>query len=264
LLLIHLSVKLLSSKIMEIIHLADVLEKRFLTEDIFLIRLLAPDIAINCQPGQFVNLKCSHLYDPLLRRPISIFDADEDSGEISLLIRIVGKGTNLLSKFEKGDKLDILGPLGNSFPKDDYRNPLLVAGGIGIAPLYFLARNLNHPTLIWGAKSKKEFFLLDELRESSCLFVFTEDGSLGEKGLATDKLAYLSQGHDVIFACGPVQMLKEVVRIAREIGIPSFISLEERMACGFGACLGCAVRTKQGYKILCKEGPILPGEKVVF
>jgi len=249
---------------MEIVHLADVLEKRFLTEDIFLIRLFAPDIASNCLPGQFVNFRCSQLYDPLLRRPISIFDADEDKGEIYLLIRIVGKGTNLLSRLEEGDKLDILGPLGNSFPKDDFPNPLLVAGGIGIAPLYFLARNLNHPTLIWGAKGKKEFFLLDELRKSSRLLLFTEDGSLGEKGLATDKLPSLSQGHDVIFACGPVPMLKEVVRIAREIGIPSFISLEERMACGFGACLGCAVRTKQGYKILCKEGPILPGEEVVF
>ncbi|MBC7330560.1 dihydroorotate dehydrogenase electron transfer subunit [bacterium] len=249
---------------MEIVHLADVLEKRFLKEDIFLIRLFAPDIARNCQPGQFLNLRCSQLYDPLLRRPISIFDADKDKGEISLLIKIVGKGTNLLSRIEEGDKLDVLGPLGNSFPKDDFRNPLLVAGGIGIAPLYFLAKNLIHPTFIWGAKSEREFFLLDELRKSSRLFLFTEDGSFGEKGLATDKLSSLSRGHDVIFACGPVPMLKEVVRIAKEIYIPSFISLEERMACGFGACLGCAVRTKRGYKILCKDGPILPGEEVVF
>ena len=249
---------------MKIFHLSDVLEKRFLSEDVFLIRLFAPNIARECQPGQFVNLKCSQLHDPLLRRPISIFDADKEEGEIYLLIKIVGKGTNLLSMLEKGDKLDVLGPLGNSFPKDDFRNPLLVAGGIGIAPLHFLAKNLNNPKLIWGAKSEKEFFFLEELSEIARLFLFTEDGSLGEKGLATDKLPSLSQGHDVIFACGPVLMLKEVVKIAREIGIPSFISLEERMACGFGACLGCAVRTIKGYKILCKDGPILPGEEVVF
>jgi len=176
----------------------------------------------------------------------------------------MGRGTQLLSQLGEGDELDVLGPLGNPFPYEIYKNPLLVAGGIGIAPLYFLAKTLDHPTLIFGAKSKDELYALDELREFAVVLPFTEDGSAGERGLATSKLLQLIPGYDAIFACGPGAMLMEVARIGKEVGLPSFISLEERMACGFGACLGCAVRTREGYKMVCKDGPVMPGEEVIF
>ncbi|MGB9607874.1 MAG: dihydroorotate dehydrogenase electron transfer subunit [bacterium] len=242
--------------------IAEVLEKRFISEDVFILRLLQPQIAKECQPGQFVNIKCSHLYDPLLRRPFSIFDANEE--EISLLIRIIGKGTKSLSLVNKGDKLDALGPLGNRFPYEEFKNPLLVAGGMGIAPIHFLLKKIRSPTLVYGAKSRKELYIIDELENLCHLHIFTEDGSLGEKGFATIKLASFSQGHDAIFACGPLPMLKEIARIGREIDVPTYLSLEERMACGFGACLGCAIKTKEGYKMLCKDGPIMKGEEILF
>jgi len=243
---------------------AKVVEKKFIGEDVFILGLHQPLLLQECRPGQFVNVRCSPFYEPLLRRPLSIFDIDKEKGELSLLIRIVGKGTKLLSQLEKGDELDVLGPLGNSFPYENYENPLLIAGGIGVAPLHFLAKTLDQPTFIFGAKSKDELYALDELKRLAKVLVFTEDGSEGERGLATDKLPKLIPEHDVIFACGPVGMLREVARIAKKMGIPSFLSLEERMACGFGACLGCGVRTRDGYKRVCKDGPIMPGEEVIL
>ncbi len=243
---------------------AKVVEKSFIGEDVFILKLLQPFIAEECRPGQFVNVRCSPLYEPLLRRPLSIFDVDREKGEFSLLIRIVGKGTKLLSQHKEGDELDLLGPLGSAFPYNQYKNPLLIAGGIGIAPLYFLAKTVDHPTIIFGAKNKKELYTLEELREFATVLVFTEDGSEGEKGMATSKLHRLILKHDSVFACGPLGMLREVVRIAKEAEVPSFISLEERMACGFGACLGCAVKTIKGYKMLCKDGPVMRGEEVML
>lgn len=241
---------------------AMVCDKKFLSTDVFILRLFNPSIALVCRPGQFVNVRCSSFYEPLLRRPISIFDRDEES--FSLLIRVVGKGTRLLSQVEEGEELDVLGPLGKPFPYQEYQNPLLVAGGIGIAPLHFLAKTLVTPTLVYGAKTIEELYVLDELKGFANVLVFTEDGTKGEKGLATSKLPQLIPGHDAIFACGPTGMLKEVVRIAKAWETPSFISLEERMACGFGACLGCAVKTTKGYKMLCKDGPVMRGEEVII
>lgn len=241
---------------------ARVLEKKFISKDVFILRLHQPSIAREGRPGQFVNIKCSPLYEPLLRRPLSILDISEEG--FSLLIHIVGKGTQLLAQVREGEELDILGPLGKSFPYETRKNPLLVAGGIGIAPLYFLAKMLDHPTLIFGARSKDELYIIGEIGKFAKVLPFTEDGSYGEKGLATSKLPQLISGHDAIFACGPVGMLKEVIGVGKEEGIPTFVSLEERMACGFGACLGCAVKTREGYKMVCKDGPVMSGEEVIL
>lgn len=241
---------------------AKVISKRFLSDDVFLLKLREPIIAEESLPGQFVNLRCSSIYEPLLRRPLSIYDVEEDN--FLLLIRIIGKGTKLLSTVREGDELDVLGPLGNPFPYGMYQNPLLVAGGIGIAPLHFLLRRLSSPILLFGARSKSELYGLEDLTKIARVIPFTEDGSEGERGLVTTRLKEFLKGHDVIFACGPMGMLREVVTIAKSVGVPSYISLEERMACGFGACLGCAVKTKKGYKMVCKDGPVMPGEEVII
>lgn len=220
---------------------------------VFLLQIEAPPIAAESRPGQFITLTCGD--HTLLRRPFSIQDAD--SNRIAILFSVVGRGTEWLSRRQPGDSLDILGPLGNGFTLQPHsRNLLLVAGGIGIAPLAFLARKASAQglsvKLILGAATASGLLPAPSGAE---VVIVTEDGSAGRKGLATDLLPELSGWADEIFACGPIPMYRAMAGMLRG-DRPVHILLEQVMGCGVGACRGCSIPTKQGIKTVCHDGPV--------
>lgn len=227
-------------------------------------------IAKQAIAGQFVNIKVTDGLEPLLRRPLSIHAVK--GKKIKVIYEILGKGTQVLSTRKPDEFLDIIGPLGNGF---DYRcqakskeiKNILIAGGIGVAPLVFLAEKLNKPLILIGARSKKQIICLKEFKALGCeLKIATDDGSLGFKGRVTDLFKIiLGQAKSAqVFACGPHLMLKTVAAIAGEQNIDAQLSLEAHMACGIGACLGCVVATKTGYKTVCKDGPVFSSEELAW
>lgn len=227
--------------------------------------------------GHFVMLRLSDGMDPLLRRPFGVFRVIGAKGKstrgtgIELLYRVVGRGTSILSARRPGETLGILGPLGNGFPAPQKgRKVVMVTGGMGIVPLYLLAQRLPEGTLLFGARSKKESFLLDEFRELGMkIKTATEDGSAGARGFVTALLEKELSPDTVVYACGPVGMLKAVSHLCLDAGVQCFVSLERSMACGIGVCLGCAVRTinheareNRNYKMVCSDGPVFDGKDV--
>ncbi len=219
------------------------------------------------QAGQFAMVRpMAWNSDPLLPRPLSILQAEE--GKVSFLVRRVGKGTSLIAELKQGDEISLLGPLGTPFPQhDSSRQWILVGGGVGIAPLLMWARQAQHregrPTLIYGARAARELVLLDQALSCSKVEVTTEDGTGGTKGLVTDKLAELAAGSNhvptgtSVLTCGPWAMMERVAEIAEQAGWPCFVSLEARMACGRGICLGCSVPTSDGdFVTVCRQGPV--------
>jgi len=251
---------------------------------IYLMWLEVPDIAVAAQPGQFITVRCG---DFTLRRPFSIHQVS--SQEIALLFKVAGKGTFWLSQQQTGEKLDILGPLGKGFtiePKS--KHLLLIAGGIGIAPLVFLTQHPSSQhqiTLIHGvntaaqlypfplAKGKKRS-KLSPLPNEVQLIPVTEDGSMGQKGMATDILPDFLDWADQVYACGPVDMYKTMAKMSLQILIKSGrsnsklkkcqASLEVRMGCGFGACYGCTINTKKGLKQVCRDGPVFELDDIIW
>jgi dihydroorotate dehydrogenase electron transfer subunit len=229
--------------------------------------LRAPEAVSAALPGQFVMLRVSHTLDPLLARPFGISSVLTKSS-LEILYRVVGRGTSLLTDVEPGHSLGLLGPLGNGFPlpgKDVL--PVLVGGGSGFPPLHFLAQRGMHKSHFFiGARNKDCLppqFILKSFREvTERVHVATEDGSAGVRGTTTDILnAFLTKiehkSRIVLYACGPHGMLQSVGSIAAEHGIPCHVSMEERMACGLGACMGCSIPVSAGgYKRACKEGPV--------
>lgn len=211
-------------------------------------------------PGQFVNLKIEGFY---LRRPISISDATDN--ELTLVYKLVGEGTKKMSKMQAGEGFDTLIPLGNGYDLDRCGDtPLLIGGGCGTPPLYMLCKELlkmgKTPTVILGFNSKDEVFYEDEfmaLGVTTC--IATADGSHGSKGFVTGIMKYLS--YSDVCVCGPIPMLKSVYN---ESDVPGQYSFEERMGCGFGACMGCSCKTKYGYKRICRDGPVLFREEIVW
>ncbi len=261
----------------------------------FLISINLPPGLKKPGPGEFFMVKVGTDSEPLLRRPLSLHRII--SGDtLQFLYRVKGKGTGLLSKKMAGEKLDILGPLGKGFfISSDMKEAILVAGGIGIAPLFSLAEELKNKEIsvkfIIGGKSKKDILCEDELRSIGLeVYVSTEDGSYGKGGLVTDILEDYIKTQDSrlqtqIYACGPKPMLKKVSEIAGTYPCKCLVSLEERMACGVGACLGCAVKVRvkssefgvrrkkskdsqlltpdsQLYKMVCKDGPVFNAEEI--
>jgi dihydroorotate dehydrogenase electron transfer subunit len=235
--------------------------------------LNAPLIAKSARPGQFVNVKASNDLEPFLRRPFSIHRAQ--GVKIEILYEVVGPGTQILSQNKAGECLDIIGPLGNDFEfnrqadKRRNRQTILVAGGMGVAPLVFLAEKLNKEvTVLIGAKTKNQILCEKEFIDLGChVKIATDDGSAGFKGKVTDLLkSILRTTHDAqrttLYACGPRPMLKEIANLSQRYKIPAQISLEEHMACGIGACLGCVVNTKDGYQRVCKEGPVFEANQI--
>ena len=265
---------------------AKVVKNLAASSDYYKMVLEAPRIAASAVPGQFINIRVSDKYEPLLRRPLSIHrvisDKSEVVSQIEILYKIVGRGTEILSQKRCAEYLDVIGPLGSGFnyqlPITNYQLPILVAGGMGVAPLVFLAEKLVHspePTdhrkvlVLLGAKNKKQVVCKDELKKLGCdVKIATDDGSLGFKGFVTEllrkKLSTMDYGLWTIFACGPKPMLKEIAIISKQYDIPAQISLEEQMACGIGACFGCVVQLKKGYKRACKDGPVFNAKEIIF
>lgn len=213
-------------------------------------------------PGQFVNIRVGTGTDPLLRRPFSIFDYSDDRMEI--VVRIVGKGTAILAGAEPGP-MDVLGPLGRGFTLESGKRVLLVGGGVGNAPLLFLARELKrrncHVTYIYGAKSSEYIYLSDRYRnETSSLVITTDDGTAGEKGLVTDHAGHMlsSESFDRIYTCGPTAMMRALWEKAKGKA-PVEISVENYFGCGVGLCMGCTVETSCGFQRACMEGPVFDG-----
>lgn len=234
-------------------------------------------IAEGALPGQFVNIKVSDGVEPLLRRPLSIHGTA--GSRVRLFYEVVGAGTRLLSNRRRGELLDIIGPLGNSFSLPGklqgvkFQPPILVAGGMGGAPLVFLAKKIrsSRPLVLIGARTKSKLLCSREFKALGCqVKIATDDGSSGFKGRVTELLRQLLRQEvsgvrrSVIYACGPRPMLKAVRKIACENNIDSQLSMEEHMACGIGACLGCVVATKSGYKRVCKDGPVFSGRELTW
>lgn len=219
----------------------------------------APSFARFCNPGQFCLLRIPGVF---LRRPLSIYRVDRE--KVEFLYKVSGAGTRILSGMKAGEPIDILGPLGKGYDVSmaQSRTPVLVAGGIGIASLNFLAERLRKPgILLYGAQGKHDLLGLDTFRKRKWRIHFsTIDGTRGLRGLVT-KLCENELDEKVcrsaaLFACGPNAMLKNVAAIALHKKVPGFVCLEEKMACGVGICQGCAVRTKNGYKKVCSDGPV--------
>lgn len=221
--------------------------------------VLAGDTSAITTPGQFINIKLDGFF---LRRPISVCDYNEKT--ITILYKTVGKVTQYLSTLPSGKTLDILTGLGNGYDTSKSgQKPLLIGGGVGIPPMYRLAKNLiaegKKPTVILGFASKKEAFFIDEFRALGLpVHVATVDGTLGTKGFVTDVVQTLSD-YTYFYTCGPEPMLKVLCECTTTSGQLSF---EERMGCGFGACMGCSCETKYGNKRICKEGPVLEKEEI--
>ena len=282
-----------------------------LTGEHFLLRLeckgvppegVPPEGVPVIQPGQFVMLRVVQLpvtlestpysilhgkevpgaFDPLLRRPFSVYNAG--SGWVELLYRVVGKGTALMAALKPGDEVDVMGPLGQGFPEPaDPSKLIMVGGGIGIAPFYLLSKSIKgsgkgrgmKPTLLYGARGREDAVLALALKKLGVrVKVSTEDGSVGARGLVTTLLKKELKRDSIVYACGPRGMLKAVAALTKERGVRSYVSLEAAMACGIGVCLGCAVKAKAGrsrpgkskpnktYRMVCSEGPVFDAETI--
>lgn len=212
--------------------------------------------------GQFINIE---LEGKFLRRPISV--ADYDATTITIIYKVVGHGTEQMSKMEAGKKLDILTGLGNGFSTDnDAQRPLLVGGGVGVPPMYNLCKRLlaegKHPTVIVGFNTKAEVFYAEEFKALGVdVHIATADGSQGIKGFVTDAIREAGIEFDYLYTCGPLPMLKALYDAT---DVEAEFSFEERMGCGFGGCMGCTCKTKYGYKRICKEGPVLKRDEIIW
>ncbi|MDD6811077.1 MAG: dihydroorotate dehydrogenase electron transfer subunit [Lachnospiraceae bacterium] len=231
---------------------------------------LETDLAMEAKPGQFVAVYPQDA-GTLLPRPISICEADKEKGRIRLVYRIAGKGTKEFSSYKPGDKVAVLGVLGNGFPleKAEGKKVFLMGGGIGIPPMLQLAKELKAEKQIVVGYRNHDTFLQEDLSRNGKVYIATEDGSVGSKGNVMDAIAENDLQADVIMACGPMPMLRAIKKYAQENGIEAYISLEERMACGVGACLGCVCKTKEvdhhshvNNARICTDGPVFEAKEV--
>lgn len=245
-----------------------IISNKHIIGDFYVLTLRSPKIVKHARPGQFVNILVSNQTDPLLRRPFSIYDADKKKGKLKVLYFVKGKGTNILKTLAKGRTLSITGPHGNGFHvHEDHKNILLVGGGFGTAPLSYLAKEHIHLNIFAavGGRNKDLIFCERDLKNCDAkVFIATDDGSYGEKGLVTKPVEKILKKEkiDEIFTCGPVPMMKAVAEVAKKYGVPCQVSMEEKMACGIGVCLGCACKTKEGYKTVCSSGPVFNAEDI--
>ena len=243
--------------------------------------LAAPQISAGAKPGQFVHVRIPALGNSSLRRPFSLYKAEDST--LSILYKVVGRGTSVLAKMRTGDELDVIGPLGNGFPVPDNNDivPILIAGGFGVAPLYFLSTYCKNKGMLFvGGASSQDILCIEEFEHIGWdVHVATMDGSLGEKGLVTDILDawfagkrvgqdYLPQKY-VLFACGPDGMLEAVGGRAVDWGIKSWLSLDKHMGCGVGACLACVQKLRNDtgdeyWGRVCKDGPVFESRQIVW
>lgn len=234
---------------------------------IFSMWLEEKEIAGSAVPGQFLSLFCGSA-DKLLPRPISICEIDGGGGRLRLVFRVAGEGTKALSERKAGDEIEVMGPLGSGFMKSGCKKAILIGGGIGIPPMLELAKQLDcEKKIVLGYRD--ELFLNKEFESYGPVFISTEDGSAGTRGNVIDAIRENSVEGDMIFACGPTPMLRGIKAYAEEKGIRAQISMEERMACGIGACLACVCKSKEvdphtnvNNKRICKDGPVFYADEV--
>jgi dihydroorotate dehydrogenase electron transfer subunit len=224
---------------------------------------------IGPKPGQFYMIEVSDSYDPILKRPFCCLRRTPET--LQFLYTVRGKGTALMREFRKEHVINIIGPLGNGYPEPpEGYTPVVIAGGTGIVSLFSLIeKNFDSSYVIYGAKTKDDLLMLNELgKQGIRLTACTDDCSYGEDGKVNEIFMKFLTSHEslhascMLYVCGPRPMLKKVAGIARDYGIKGYASLEENMACGFGACLGCSVKTVHGYQRVCKEGPVFPLEEI--
>lgn len=237
----------------------EILQRNQLTQDVFDVTVDAGELAKLARPGQFAQIAVP---GRTLRRPVSICEIDAEHRTLRFVIQVRGAGTAILAGFEPGEALDVLAPLGNGFDLGgDFHHPLFVGGGIGLPPLLAAAEKFGSRAVVAaGFRSRDAVILRDDFESCGCkMLIATDDGSLGHHGLVTELFNGLS--FDAVFACGPLPMLRAVSVAASERGVPCQVSMEERMACGIGACLGCAVKMRgpdgsERYGHVCKDGPV--------
>ncbi len=246
-----------------------------LTADVFDFTLECPELAAKARPGQFAQIR---LPGHTLRRPISICGIDRERGTLRFVFQIRGQGTAELAEFQPGDEIEILAPLGKGFPVDPARRTLLVGGGVGVPPLLGAAAELKENAMAVLGFRNRDFVILEKDFKAvgAKVEIATDDGSYGFHGLVTELAA--KEEFEAVFACGPAPMLKAVKALAEQRGVPCFLSLEERMACGIGACLGCAVKLRKTqpapgsasqpdswyFGHVCKDGPVFDSRKVIL
>lgn len=245
---------------------ANIIRQDNIATDIFSMVLDAKEIAENAKPGQFIDLY-SKDGSKLLPRPISICEIDKTNGTLRIVYRIAGQGTKEFSELKAGDDIEILGPLGNGFTLRD-RKAILIGGGIGIPPMLQLAKDLNcEKSIVLGFRDEE--FLSDEFKPYGEVYMSSDSGKIGVKGTVMDAIKEYAITGDVIYACGPTPMLRAIREYAISNGIEAQISLEEKMACGIGACLACVCKSKDvddhskvNNKRICKDGPVFFAEEV--
>lgn len=258
--------------------LAELIKKEQLKPDIYKFSVKAPKIVEKSKAGNFIEIRVTDQVEPFLRRPISIYNLKKEERVVEFIFQVKGKGTQILANKREGEQIDIIGPLGyGTFNYENKENLAIIGGGIGVFPLYELAKcakkdNKNVNTYL-GYRSKDFVVLEKEFEEvSNNLVITTDDGSYSQKGFAINFLEKdIDEGKiDAIYACGPLPMLRAVQKLALEKQIPCQISLEEKMACGLGVCLGCAVKTAKSpkdapeYWHVCKAGPVFNAQDVEF
>jgi len=252
------------------IHDFEVTLNNQITGDYFALYLKCPAKLPPIFPGQFAEVLVSNSAETYLRRPFSIYDVDYEKNELSLLIKKIGKGTVALSELKTGDSLNLVYPLGNSFSLPKGEKALLVGGGVGIAPMLLLAKMLKkngfQPDVLIGGRTKNDILEPEKYSDYGNVFVTTDDGSMGEKGMVTQHSVFAEKAskYSQIYACGPDPMMKAVAKVAASRNIPCEISLENTMACGMGACLCCVVETVDGNKTTCVEGPVFDTKKLII
>ncbi len=244
-------------------------EYKWLNYQNYILTLKTNDNIAEIKPGNFAELKIPNAPDVFLRRPLSVLDVDHDENTISFYVKIIGKGTEKLGKLSGGDKVSVIYPLGNSFSIYGTKKALLVGGGSGIAPFILLGRELKQKgvdiTFLIGARTKEEVLLTNEFIKLGAVLVTTEDGTMGQTGLVTHHSVFSENFQfDKIYTCGPDPMMKAVAKIAEEKEVECEASLENMMACGFGACLCCVVETNGGNKCVCTEGPVFNTKELAW
>jgi dihydroorotate dehydrogenase electron transfer subunit len=247
---------------------AIIIRQEEVADDIYSMWLRTEQIAQNAKAGQFISIYCKD-GSRILPRPISICEIDKEDGAIRVVYRVAGKGTDEFSKLHTGEQLEIVGPLGNGFPKKSQK-AFLIGGGIGIPPMLQLAKELEcEKQMVLGFRD--EVFLLEEFTKQGAVYIATEDGSSGTEGNVLDAIRENGLTADIIYACGPTPMLRALKQYAIEHDIECWISMEEKMACGIGACLACVCQSKNkdehsnvNNKRICKEGPVFRAREVEF
>jgi len=251
-------------------HHCRVVEQKKLSACFYRLRLDAGKLAKNVSAGQFIHIRVHDGLEPFFRRPFSVHRAGK---YLEILYEVVGKGTGILAQKKKGDVLDILGPLGNSFvlPPAGIKTVVMVAGGVGVAPFLLLSDVLKKKkiklVLLYGGRTKGHVFAMTEFKRNGCqVFVATDDGSVGVRGRVSELFPKIPTDPKTtfIYTCGPKPMMAAVQQFAQQHGLKGQASCEERMACGLGACMGCVVKTRSGFKTAFYDGPVFDLSDVIF